>query len=155
MEPNDSIKFKTLSVRLQDEFETRRTKNALYSLRAFSRDLNVSFSILSRILNGKIPFTEKFVLRIAGTLPLRPDELKYYSTSLDTRKKIRKLASLTEIDPSILQEPAGSITLRYDRNSIAPTLEVIESFLATLHEELKNQGQHEASYNLRISLFKL
>lgn len=46
---------------LRKEFARRQQKNASYSLRSFARDLSVSHTLLSMILNGKRSVTEGLV----------------------------------------------------------------------------------------------
>lgn len=46
---------------LRKELERRQQKNAGYSLRSFARDLSVSHTLLSMILNGKRPVTDGVV----------------------------------------------------------------------------------------------
>lgn len=66
---------------LKEELERRKSKNPNYSLRCFSRDLGVSTSRLSEILNGRGKISLQSALKIANALKL--DEIqKEYLTSL-------------------------------------------------------------------------
>lgn len=49
---------------LRKEFQRRQQRNSRYSLRSFARDLSVSHTILSLILNGKRPLSEGIVEKI-------------------------------------------------------------------------------------------
>ena len=48
---------------VKNEFERRKSKNKSYSLRAYARDLGISPSYLSKLLNSQVPLTERFVKR--------------------------------------------------------------------------------------------
>lgn len=64
--------------RLNLELEKRKSKNTRYSLRAFAKILEIDPSILSRILNKKIPLTQKQLLKISRSLKFTDDELDLY-----------------------------------------------------------------------------
>lgn len=49
---------------IANKFERRKKINPRYSLRAFAQHLNIQASLLSRILRGKIPLTEKALKRL-------------------------------------------------------------------------------------------
>lgn len=59
---------------MQDEFSYRVKENAAYSLRAFSRDLEISPSQLSDVLKGKIGLSSKKALEVAKHLGLNDNE---------------------------------------------------------------------------------
>lgn len=58
---------------LAREFETRRRRNAHYSLRAFARDLGCDHSTLSQWLRGTRPITDDSIARISDALGLDAD----------------------------------------------------------------------------------
>ncbi|UXR63637.1 TIGR02147 family protein [Bdellovibrio bacteriovorus] len=60
------------------ELERRQRKNPSYSLRAFSRDLEVPCSRLSEILNGKVGLSESRAVNLASKLNLSPSEQEFF-----------------------------------------------------------------------------
>ena len=61
--------------RLTEELAYSRSKNPSYSLRAFSKKLNIHASALSEILNGKREVTKKMGSKILRGLGVSPDEI--------------------------------------------------------------------------------
>jgi transcriptional regulator with XRE-family HTH domain len=59
---------------LRDELLRRKQANPSYSLRAFSRQLNMSPAQLSQIISGKRPLSAKKAYRIAESLNFSPTE---------------------------------------------------------------------------------
>lgn len=57
---------------LRDEFVGRKHKNPAYSLRAFARDLGMSQTLLSLVLNGQRPLTLKQAHKVSALLGLNP-----------------------------------------------------------------------------------
>lgn len=55
---------------LKDELAQKQLKNKNYSLRAYSKYLGINPSLLSRLLNNKIPITNKMLVRIQKKLNL-------------------------------------------------------------------------------------
>lgn len=53
-----------LSVILKTEFTERKTRNSRYSLRAFSKYLGLDVSVLSRLINQKIPISLKLLNKL-------------------------------------------------------------------------------------------
>ncbi|WP_413288675.1 TIGR02147 family protein [Bdellovibrio sp. HCB337] len=60
------------------EFERRQKKNPAYSLRAFSRDLEIPCSRLSEILNRKRGLSQRRAPLLADKLYLSPSEKEYF-----------------------------------------------------------------------------
>lgn len=67
--------FNTPEEWIKDVYETRRLKNASYSMRAFARDMKVSQTLISFIWNGKRPLTFKVAKRIQENLALPESEV--------------------------------------------------------------------------------
>ncbi len=67
----------SISELLGKEFSRRKQRNTSYSLRAFARDLRLSPSRLSEVLNGKEGLSEKTVDGIAGALTKKIVEKKF------------------------------------------------------------------------------
>src|SRR5262245_40700147 len=59
---------------LQQELARRCAKNPGYSLRAFSRALGLSPTVLSLVLSGKRPLSKKAVAKVVEVLGLGPEE---------------------------------------------------------------------------------
>lgn len=53
----------------------KKLKNKNYSLRSYARYLNINPSVLSRLLNKKIPITNKMLLRLQNKINISDDEL--------------------------------------------------------------------------------
>ena len=53
---------------LKQELQSRIQKNSMYSLRAFARDLGISASLMSKILNNKYPLKQKLAINILESL---------------------------------------------------------------------------------------
>ncbi len=65
---------------IHDEFQARLKKNSSYSIRAFARDLSLSPSALSDILNRKLGLSESKASEIAKKLNFEGDERKFFLT---------------------------------------------------------------------------
>jgi uncharacterized protein (TIGR02147 family) len=64
-------------------YAQRREKNPSYSLRSFARDLSVSTSMLSEVLNYKKNLTRKTAVKINESLKLSKNEAKLFLLSVD------------------------------------------------------------------------
>jgi transcriptional regulator with XRE-family HTH domain len=60
---------------LEQIFTERKSRNSRYSLRAFSRDINMSHSLLIRIRKGQRSLTAHQAYKIGLALKLTKDEL--------------------------------------------------------------------------------
>lgn len=58
---------------LKSQLEFRKSKNDKYSLRALARDINVSPSTISKIINGKYAISDKMLEAILDCLNLESD----------------------------------------------------------------------------------
>jgi uncharacterized protein (TIGR02147 family) len=63
---------------LKSHYETKQRANALYSLRAFARDLRISSSQLSMILSGKRGISSESAVTIADSLQFNSLQKKYF-----------------------------------------------------------------------------
>ncbi len=63
---------------LTGEFQQRKVRNCGYSLRAFARDLGVSASRLSEVMQGSKGLSEKSALLIAQKMKLKPLETQVF-----------------------------------------------------------------------------
>lgn len=82
---------------IANEFERRKKINPRYSLRAFAQHLNIQASLLSRILRGKIPLTEKALNRFCEPLNIGQAEYKAFSREIHDEKVSRGLKDPNEV----------------------------------------------------------
>lgn len=87
--------------RIKSEFEIRQVKNRRYSMRMFSKHLGIEISMLSRVLQGKLPFTLGMLKKSSIALLLTPDEFLEYEKEILASKKNNKLnrqSSIPQLD---------------------------------------------------------
>lgn len=65
-----------LRLLLQNELERRLKKRAAYSLRKFAYDLDLSASILSRILSGKVPVSPSTLKKLSLVLRINTSDIR-------------------------------------------------------------------------------
>lgn len=70
---------------IRDSFRQRKETNPSYSLRAFSRDLNMAPSTLSQVLSHKKGLSQESSLRIACSLNLTKEETEWFVTSVNAK----------------------------------------------------------------------
>ena len=63
---------------LQTELTRRRTKNSLYSLRAFARDLGIGVGSISEVMSGKRDLSRKNLLKVLQSLELSNEQKKIF-----------------------------------------------------------------------------
>lgn len=97
------IECGSVSEYLSTELARRRLRNKSYSMRAFARDLELSPSRLSEVLNGHEGLSEQSAERVAARLALKTKEREYFrdlvlATSARNRT-VRKFATerMTEL----------------------------------------------------------
>ncbi len=83
---------------LRREFARRRQKNAAYSLRAFSRALQISPARLSQVLSRKRPVTANQLEKISNTLMLSPAERRAVKRSASP-----KTATFVDFDREVFE----------------------------------------------------
>lgn len=81
---------------LQDELVRRCKQNPRYSLRAFSRALEVDIGVLSRVLAGKRTLSYGVADRITNALGLSPIERRYFIDSIAEEQKNKKIETPLE-----------------------------------------------------------
>lgn len=79
---------------LENILSEKIKKNPSYSLRAFSKKVGVSPSVLSRILSGKRNLTFKLALRIADALAFGPDEREHLFRLFSKEEDVGKESAL-------------------------------------------------------------
>lgn len=60
---------------IENAFNEKRGNNSAYSYRAFSRDLDISQSLLSKVLSGKRKVTPEIGLRVGLGLKLSNEKI--------------------------------------------------------------------------------
>lgn len=92
-------------------YDLRKERNESYSLTAFARDLGLSVSLVSRVLNGKRPVSLKFGLQVSTALGLTETDHKRFvaailsgasetaKISLKLRRDLEQDLENTEITP--------------------------------------------------------
>lgn len=86
---------------LKNELENRCSQNPRYSLRAFARDLELSPSRLSEILNYKQGLSPKYAEKIASTLGYSGDEFDLFCDlvkSLHARSNVERETATLRLD---------------------------------------------------------
>lgn len=68
---------------LQQTLFTKQQKNKRYSLRAFARDLKISPSFLSEVLNGKYGISKQLAGQIADRLGFNSEENQHFCSLAD------------------------------------------------------------------------
>ena len=95
---------------LQSEYERKKKINNRYSLRCFAKLLEIDVSLLSRLLNGKIPVTEKMLTRLAPILNFSDDSYQIFAEEIlerteteDTlRRSEERYRSVIQVVPAVL-----------------------------------------------------
>ena len=71
---------------IRNEYEHRRERNPLYSMRSFARDLNLSPSRLSEVLNNKGDLSSQSILEVGARLGIPREEVLALKATLDLKK---------------------------------------------------------------------
>lgn len=71
-------KIITVSIKsvLLSELSKRRSRNTLYSMRAFARDLNLGVGSLSEVLSGKRDLSNSNLLKVLQNIEIEPEQKK-------------------------------------------------------------------------------
>jgi uncharacterized protein (TIGR02147 family) len=80
---------------LEDELFKRKEKNALYSMRAFSKSLGMNSGVLSLIMNGKRVPSLLQAQGIADRLDINPEKKSLFMDSVALAKKNRTLQRIS------------------------------------------------------------
>lgn len=87
---------KNLKETLLAELDKRRSRNSLYSLRAFARDLGLGLGSLSEVLSGKRDLSKKNLMKVLQSLDLDPEQ-RAALTSSDQNPKTQTPAELHQL----------------------------------------------------------
>ena len=82
---------------IKDEFGSRIESNPSYSMRAFARDLEISPSRLSEILNGRGGMSSVMAQKIASKLGLQRSEIDYFKALVERRHGRSKKVKMNAI----------------------------------------------------------
>ncbi len=110
---------------IKSEFAKRRMRNGHYSIRSFARDLNIAYSRVNEVMNGKRGLSRKNAHKIARKLGLNEEEKKIFVLNVESqhsRSKVFRQAATKKLD---------SILLEQDRNQLQ--LDVFESISNWYH----------------------
>lgn len=84
----DRAEAQSFAQLLQNELLSRCRKNPSYSLRAFSKQLGIDQSLLSKILRGKKPISKKMILELSRVLKIPKANLnRYLEISTDSTER--------------------------------------------------------------------
>ncbi|HXH30051.1 MAG TPA: TIGR02147 family protein [Bacteriovoracaceae bacterium] len=85
---NTTVQHPDLDYRqiIKTEYDYRKERNPLYSLRSFARDLNLSPSRLSEVLNNKGDLSSQSIMDIGARLGIAREELLAIKATLDLKK---------------------------------------------------------------------
>lgn len=98
------MKFENYRHYIQNEFEKRRIRNPSYSLRAFARDLSVSPSRLSEVINGKRGISNLLAQKIMEGLKIEGVDAEIFILSVEaehSRSKRQKLLAQEQLQKAI------------------------------------------------------
>lgn len=68
-----NLKYRLENI-IKEQLDLRKQKNKNYSLRALARDIKVSPSTLSKIINGKYEISDKMLENIIDNLNIHPEK---------------------------------------------------------------------------------
>lgn len=81
---------------IKDEFQKRKDKNSLYSIRAFARDLGIGKTTLHELLNGERKISKNTCIKIAKNLQLdeeTTEKMVYENTVVASSLQYKQLSS--------------------------------------------------------------
>lgn len=99
--------FRSYNQFIYEVFLQRKKKNPSYSLRAFSRDLEIPVSRVSEIINGKVGISERRALQIADRLHFSSEEKSLFLDALQCqygRSSIIKKKAKERIQTRTIEE---------------------------------------------------
>ncbi|MDD4973677.1 MAG: TIGR02147 family protein [Bacteriovorax sp.] len=130
---------------LTDYYFSAQKRNPRFSIRAFSKKLNVSSSALSEILRGKRKISLKKAIQYAEILNIEPKKIK------QLREAFEKSGSLEQLKPS--QNPLKEIVITPDRFHVMSDRKFF-SVLAMLRSKNKSPESISEKLGLKINEVK-
>ena len=99
---------KSINLLLKAKFENIRIKNSAFSLRAFSKKLNIHPAAMSEIIRGKRIVSTNLAKKILSNSLFDEDEFKFILNYISSKKKLtalsrRKTIQSTELDLEYLR----------------------------------------------------
>lgn len=133
---------------LRDKFEKRKMANPRYSLRAFARDIRISPSRLSEILNGKQGLSESGAEKISSALGMEGEEKARFILQVvaeDSRSKHKRRLAKEKLDARAQDiEPPHNTSEHHfviqmaQRNAVSILMKDFLARMQTLELEKKN-----------------
>jgi uncharacterized protein (TIGR02147 family) len=130
--------------RLLSGLEQKKLQNPSYSLRAFARDLDIDFSLLSKVLKGKRPLSFSTASLAVKLLKLDPKEKTLFMESIcQTRSslddiKIAPAGSYVMLDESHFKAIAEwehyAVLSLFDLEGFKPSVVSVSNYLGTTLE---------------------
>lgn len=142
---------------LKNEFEKRKQRNPLYSLRAFARLIDLSSPRLSDILNKKKGLSKEKALQIAKRLDLVGKESEYFVLLVESehqrKKKLREEAT-KKLDTFFDQQFTLKFHLTIKNDQVDELKKDLTDFLETFNKKKSNKDNGK-SYQLNLELLRL
>ncbi len=138
---------------LSQEFRRRMKRNLNYSLRAFSRDLNISSSSLSKILRGEQGLSPSMARKICSILNFDENKSQLFCdlvTIQDGRNHLMKGAAQKRIDMH-LRDSNKNVLLNYKQELTVSLpmfliwLEKIKNDTTAMENFEDNKSKHESA----------
>lgn len=142
----DSFKTPTYRDFLFEEFKKRKRKNSSYSLRAFSRDLEMNASRLSEIMNGKVGLSDVKGAEMAEKFGLVDKDREYFldliraehARSAIAKKEARERVRMYLMDERTLTDSEFNTVSDWGHLAVLELLNIpdIETSIASFAERL-------------------
>jgi uncharacterized protein (TIGR02147 family) len=130
----DLFEFRTASEYLRGLLEYRSRQNPAYSLRSFARDLGISATTLSHLLNKKAILSPKTLSSIVDSLRLKRKEARYlnllvaFENSENEKQRVEilpQLRAISDIWKDVYSVPPSQNSV-LDSWYILPMLEILQ-----------------------------
>ena len=112
--------------KLNEIFSKRKQRNPNYSIRAFSRDLDVSKSTMHEVLKGKRPLPLKSVKKVIELSGLNPTESALFSESL-YRSRVRldeiKISGSSEVNRYLIDDSHFKVIAEWEHYAVLSLLD--------------------------------
>lgn len=129
------------SEKLKETLKERQRINSSYSLRAFSRDIGMSPSTLTLVMQKKRPLPKKYVENVISYLDMNPSEEAIFRESLNGKKgKLNKIEISEELkNRYILDDSHFKVIAEYEHYAILSLLET-KGFISDVNFISKRLG---------------
>lgn len=136
------LNYNNFSDFLKDEFSQRLSRNASYSLRSFSRDLQISPSNMSELMQGKKGMSFKKLAVIAKKLGLKSEETEYLA--LLAKKQGQKIVKKN----NSLEKNVAELINKYKANYSIISIDTLKVISEWQHFALLELIHFEPSYDV-------